>query len=236
MVIASREATIAPRKRLPVSTFWAKVVMAVTGLLFAAFVFIHMVGNLKVYLGATGFDHYAHWLRTLLEPLVPYEGVLWMLRVVLVVALVLHIGCGLLLWSRGRKARGSFRRRGLPVGSFGARTMLVSGVVLLLFIVFHVLDLTVGAEPAATTVFEHGAAYANLVASFERPWAAMFYVTAMVVLALHLSHGIWTAAQDLGATGRRLRAVWVIAAGVVALAVMVGNISIPVAVMTGLVQ
>lgn len=210
--------------------------MATTGLLFAAFVFVHMIGNLKIYFGAETFDHYAHWLRTLLEPLVPYEGVLWILRIVLFGALVVHVGCGLLLWSRARQARGPVRRAGLPASSFAARTMLVSGIVLLLFVIFHILDLTIGAEPAATTVFEHGQAYANVVASFERPWSSVFYIGAMVVLALHVSHGIWTAAHDLGATGRRLRGIWRVAAGVVALAILIGNISIPIAVMTGLVH
>lgn len=223
-----------PARRPVISNFWAKTTMAVTGLIFAAFVFVHMYGNLHIYYGAEAFDEYAHWLRTLLEPILPYEGMLWILRVVLLVCLVLHVGCALLLSSRARRARGPHRRRGLRrTESWMARTMLVSGVIILLFIIFHILDLTIGAAPAATDRFAHGAAYANLVASFQRPVVAAFYILAMLVLTSHIAHGIWAAAHDLGATGRRLRQCSVVVAGAVALAICIGNISIPVMVLTG---
>lgn len=214
----------------------AKVVMAVTGVVFAAFVLVHMIGNLKVYAGADSFDGYAHWLRTVLMPLFPREGVLWLFRATLLSCLVLHVWCALLLVHRGRISRGRPRRRGLGWRSFAARTMPVTGVVLLAFIVFHILDLTTGNAPAATDGFVAGAAHANLVASFSRPWSAAFYMLAMVVLFLHLVHGLWTVVTDFGATGRRTRAFGAAVAGVVPLAVMVGNMSIPVAVLAGWVS
>ncbi|TDT33815.1 succinate dehydrogenase cytochrome b subunit [Naumannella halotolerans] len=220
-----------------ISNFWAKTIMAITGLIFAAFVFVHMYGNLHIYYGAQAFDEYAHWLRTLLEPLLPYSGVLWILRVVLLICLVLHVGCAVLLHVRSRQARGPHRRPGLRrTEAWLARSMLASGVIIGLFVIFHILDLTIGLQPAATDVFTHGAAYANLVASFRRPLVAAFYILAMLVLSAHLAHGIWAAANDLGATGKRLRQVAVIVAGLVALAVCVGNISIPVMVLTGGLQ
>ncbi len=231
-----------------------KLVMAGTGIVFALFVAVHMVGNLKVYTGVRHFDDYAHWLRTLAEPLLPYEGALWIFRVVLLACLIAHVGAAVLLTSRAHKARGRFRRRGLGtparrsrsssgwslagivavLRSFTARTMLVSGVVLLLFIVFHILDLTVGARPAGSDSFTPGHAYANLIASFQRPAVAILYLLAMAVLGAHLAHGLWTAVQDLGVTGHRTRQVCVAAGGLLALAVMVGNMTIPVAVWTGL--
>lgn len=223
----------AGRGRVPVSNFWAKVVMAVTGLIFVAYVFVHMYGNLHIFYGPEPFDHYAHWLRTVLQPLLPYEGLLWILRVVLLVSLVLHVGCAVLLWARARRARGPFRRRSLAASSFLARTMPVTGVVLLLFVIFHILDLTLGVQPAASDVFEHGAAYANLVASFQRPVVALFCIVAMVLLAAHITHGMWTAAHDLGVTGRRWRAGFLYGGAAIALAIMLGNISIPVLVMIG---
>lgn len=228
-------------RRPVLSNFTLKVIMAVTGVIFALFVLVHMIGNLKVYQGAEHFNAYAVWLRTLLEPLFPYEGILWALRIVLLACLVGHVGGAAILVSRARAARGPFRRRRMPLRSFLARTMPVSGIVLLLFVIFHLLDLTTGTPPAASANFEHGSvetshAYENLVSSFQRPEVALFYILAMLVLGMHVAHGLWTATHDLGVTGKRLRAVALAVSGVFALAVMVGNISIPVAVLLGVVQ
>jgi succinate dehydrogenase / fumarate reductase, cytochrome b subunit len=242
--------------RMRPSSNTLKLLMALTGVVFALFVTVHMVGNLKVYTGPAHFDDYAHWLRTLAEPLLPYEGALWIFRVVLLTCLIAHVGAAFLLTGRARAARGRFRRRGAlrlyPLGrterpsvptrllatlrSFTARTMLVGGAVLLLFIVFHILDLTVGARPAASAEFAQGQAYANLVASFSRPAVGIFYLLAMAVLGAHLLHGLWTVINDLGVTGHRLRQVLVAIGGVLACAVMAGNMSIPIAVWTGLVR
>ena len=223
--------------RLQPSSVTLKLIMAGTGIVFALFVFVHMIGNLKVYTGAQHFDAYAHWLRTLLEPLLPYEGALWIFRVVLLSCLIAHVGAAVLLTGRGHRARGRFRRRGMRgLRSFTARTMLVSGLVLLLFIAFHILDLTLGARPAASGEFTAGHAYANTIASFSRPPVAAFYLLAMMVLGAHLMHGLWTAIQDFGVTGRRVRQVCVAAGGLLALAVTVGNMTIPIAVWTGLLQ
>lgn len=225
-----------PRTRRPVlvPTWVAKTVMAVTGLIFTAFVVVHMIGNLKVYDGQAYFDGYAHWLRTVLQPLVPAEGVLWVLRVVLVLSLVAHVGCSILLARRSRASAGPHRRRtGFTAASFGARSMMLTGVVMLLFVVFHVLDMTTGTAPAATAEFVPGSAYQNLVASFSRPWVAAFYGLTMLLVAVHIAHGIRTAAGDLGVTGAKGRTVATIVGGVAAVAVLLGNAAIPLAVQAG---
>src|ERR1700757_2892047 len=198
-----------PGRRRP-SDFACKQVMAVTGLVFGLFVLVHMLGNLKAYLGRQEFDSYALWLRHLLQPAVPYSGVLWVIRAVLLACLVGHVSCAYILWRRARTARGPFRRKGLPLRSFAARTMPVTGAVLLLFIVFHILDLTTGTRPAASAEYTptsatQSFAYANLVHSFDRPWVSAFHMTAMLLLGLHLSHGLWLLGNDLGATGHPLR-------------------------------
>ena len=233
--------TMGPPGRRRLSDFACKQVMAVTGLLFGSFVLVHMLGNLKAYLGRQEFDSYALWLRHLLQPAVPYSGVLWVVRAVLLACLVGHMSCAYILWRRARTARGPFRRKGLPLRSFAARTMPVTGIVLLLFIIFHILDLTTGTRPAASAEYTptsatQSFAYANLVHSFDRPWVSAFYMTAMLLLGLHLSHGLWLAVNDLGATGHRLRQVCLALAGIIAIAVMVGNISLPIAVLTGVVS
>ena len=222
-------------RQAPVLPTWvAKTVMAVTGLIFTSFVVVHMIGNLKVFSGAASFDGYAAWLRTLLEPLVPPEGILWALRVVLVLSLVAHVWCSVVLVRRSRASAGPHRRRtGLTASSFGARSMLLTGVVMLLFVVFHVLDMTTGTAPVAAKTFEPGSAYANLVASFSRPWVAAFYGVTMLLLAVHVAHGVRAAAGDLGVTGVKGRVGVTVVGGVAAVALLVGNASIPLAVQAG---
>jgi succinate dehydrogenase / fumarate reductase, cytochrome b subunit len=238
--VADRPAKAAPARR-GLSDFACKQVMAVTGIVFGLFVLFHMLGNLKAYLGPEEFDSYAVWLRHMLEPLAPYSSVLWVIRVALLGCLVGHVTCATTLFFRARAARGPFRRKGLPLRSFAARTMPVTGVVLLLFIIFHILDLTTGTRPVASPEYAHmtatrSLAYGNLVHSFERPWVSAFYIFAMLVLGLHLSHGLWLAVNDLGATGHRVRQVSLAVAGIVAIAVMAGNTSLPIAVLTGVVS
>lgn len=223
------------RWRTQPSSVTLKLTMVVTGVVFALFVLVHMIGNLKVYTGAAHFDAYAHWLRTLGEPLLPYEGALWIFRVVLVACLVAHVGAATMLTVRGHRARGRFRRAGMrSLRTFTARTMLTGGIVLLLFIVFHILDLTTGTRPAASDAYRPGHAYDNLIASFERPAVALFYFLVMAVLGAHLVHGLWTVVNDLGVTGHRARQVLVALGALLALSVAVGNMSIPVAVQLGL--
>lgn len=225
-----------PPRSLHLSSFWLKVAMAITGVLFSMYVLAHMLGNLKVFGGAAPFDAYARWLRVVFEPLLPRGGALWLVRAVLIASLALHVGGAVILGVRAKRARGEFPRRALPVRSFAARTMLATGIGLFGFVVFHVLDMTLGVKPVAPAIFEAGRPYANLVASLSRPAVAAFYVLAMALLALHLGHGLWTAAHDLGATGHRLRRLVLRLSGVLAVAIALGNITIPLAVLFGLVR
>jgi succinate dehydrogenase / fumarate reductase cytochrome b subunit len=206
--------------------------MAVTGSTFVAFVLFHMAGNLKVYIGQSDFDHYAHWLRGLFNPLVPGQGVLWILRAVLALFLLAHVLSGITIWYRARRARGPHARKILP-RRISARTMIWTGLILGCFIIFHLLDLTLGRQPFASTDFVEGSAYANLISSFQRTPVAFFYALTMLLLALHISHGIWSVINDLGGTGKRLRQIWFIIAGVIAAVVVIGNLSIPIAVQIG---
>ncbi|MGO3362222.1 MAG: succinate dehydrogenase cytochrome b subunit [Corynebacterium sp.] len=231
--------TIKPLREKSGFPTWAmKLTMAVTGLIFAAYVLVHMIGNLKVYSGADKFNDYAHFLREMGVPLLPHEGFLWIARAVLSISLILHVWCAFALKARSKQSRGQFKRTGKmgDFNTFTASSMLGTGAVLLLFIIFHILDLTIGAAPAAADVFEHGEAYANLVASFDRPVVAIFYILCMIVLFLHLSHGIWTASSDLGITGHRTRQVVLWISYLLPAIVMIGNISIPLFVMLGVVS
>ena len=235
--IAHGQITFEPLRERPKFPSWAlKLIMAVTGLIFGLYVIVHMVGNMKIFMGESDFNAYAAFLRTVGYPAIPNEGVLWIFRIVLLVAVILHVYGAFALHGRARQSRGKFRRQGMVGGwnTFTARTMIITGVVLLAFIVFHILDLTIGAAVAPEN-FVHGEAYANLVASFSRPLVAIWYIIAQLALLLHLSHGLWTATSDLGITGARWRKVMLFLSGLIPLLVVVGNIAIPVAVLTGLV-
>lgn len=235
-------AGLRPRPRVTSATL--KVVMAVTGSVFIVYVLVHMVGNLKIFLGAEQLDHYAAALRTLFVPIVPRESVLWAMRIVLVGCLVVHVVAAGMLTRRVRAATGSVGRQSRLGGlrSFTSRTMLVSGIVIGVFLVFHVLDLTLGV--VAGEQFRHPevigdetVAFAtdNLVDSLRRPWNAALYVVANLVLGAHLLHGGVSVAHDLGVTGHRARRGLVVVLTVVAVAVVVGNVAIPLAVLTGVV-
>lgn len=231
----------ATRTRHRPSTFALKQVMAVTGVVFVAFTFVHMLGNLKVYGGPEYLDSYATWLREVGYPLLPHQSVLWVLRVTLLISLVAHVWAAVTLWLRGRAARGRHRRRAMPrATAWGARTMLAGGTWILAFIVVHLLDLTIGALVAPGSYSHAGPdgvipAYANLVASFSRPWMAVFYTVSMLVIGAHIWHGWRTLLQDWGLTGRRTRVVWGSIGALLALGIVAGNATIPLLVLTGVI-
>lgn len=232
-----------PLRAKPSTPTWAlKLTMAVTGLLFALFVVGHMAGNLKLYSPAKGgeeaLDVYGEFLRSMGEPLLPHGTLLWVIRIVLLVALFAHIYGAIVLHNRSRESRGKFRRTNLVGGldSFATRTMLVTGVVLLLFIIFHILDLTMGVSPAASDEFVHGAVKANMIATFSRWPVTIFYVLAMACLFLHLTHGIKLAGADLGLTGFKTRQVILFLAYVIPAVVCLGNIIMPLSIAFGWVS
>ena len=157
-----------------------KMLMAVTGILLVGFLYLHMIGNLKIFFGGPTFDHYAAWLRTIGEPLLPYGWYLWVQRAVLTFAVLGHIVAATILARRARKARPvRYAHRPKVQGSYAARTMRWGGVVILLFVIYHILDLTTGTlNPAGDTQNPYG----NVVADFApgRWYVTLFYVLAIV--------------------------------------------------------
>ncbi|WKD59934.1 succinate dehydrogenase cytochrome b subunit [Corynebacterium caspium] len=231
------EEPIRPQRGMPA---WAiKLGMAITGLMFGGFLVAHMVGNLKIYLPDHGdtpaIDEYGHFLRELGTPLFPEESILWFLRIILLAALIFHIYGAFALHGRSRNFRGKFRRTDLMGGlnSFATRTMLVTGLVLLAFIIFHILDLTMGVQPAAPETFAHGEIYNNMLATFSRWPVTIWYMVAMLAMFLHLTHGIVLACSDLGITGHRTRAAITAIAYALPAIVLVGNIIMPLSIALG---
>ncbi|MGN9805840.1 succinate dehydrogenase cytochrome b subunit [Micromonospora sp. L32] len=225
------------KTRSPIrSNVGLKAVMAVTGILLVLFLVVHMLGNLKIFTGETSFDHYAHWLREIGAPLLPTTWYLWLQRTVLTVAVVAHIVAATVLARRARAARPvKYAHRKKIQGSYAARTMRWGGVIILLFVIYHILDLTTGhLNPQGDASNPYG----NVVADFapERWYVTLFYTLAIVTVGFHLRHGIFSALRSLGQQTpkgeRRNRAI----ALVVAVGLCVGYLVVPFAVLTGLVS
>lgn len=177
-----------------------KLVMAVSGVIFVLFVIAHMYGNLKMFGGKGAYDEYAHHLRTIGEPILPYSGVLWIVRVVLVVAVVAHIYSAFYLWSRAQGARTTkYQVKKAVAATISARFMRWGGVALLLFIIWHILQFT---THTINVNGQHDSPYDNYVAAFQPSvwWVFLLYALAMVALAMHIRHGVWSASQTLGWT------------------------------------
>ena len=211
-----------------------KVVMAVTGIVLVGFVVAHMLGNLKIFLGAPTIDAYAAFLRTMGEPLFPYSALLWLARIVLIACVVLHITAAVQLTRMNWAARPQgYDTKHAIATTYAARTTRWSGVILALFIIYHLLHLTggvVGFEPGA---FQHLAVYHNVVASFSVGYISLFYIVAMACLCLHLDHGIWSMLQTLGWNNARTTTALKGLSRGLALIVFAGFISVPVAVLAG---
>ncbi|MEV5766679.1 succinate dehydrogenase cytochrome b subunit [Micromonospora sp. NPDC052213] len=228
---------VVTRTRSPIrSNVGLKAVMAVTGIILVLFLILHMLGNLKVFTGETSFDHYAHWLRDIGKPLLPGVWFLWIQRGALTVAVVAHIAAATVLARRSRAARPvRYAHRPKVQGSYAARTMRWGGVIILLFVIYHLLDLTTG---HLNPVGDPTKPYANVVADFapERWYVTLFYTLAIVALGFHLRHGAFSAFRSLGQQTpkgeRRART----AALVFAVTLCAGFLVVPFAVLTGLVS
>lgn len=216
------------------STIGKKMVMAVTGMLMVAFLLAHMAGNLKIFFGPSDFDHYAHWLRTIGEPVLHDTWYLWIQRVVLGAATILHIVSAAQLSKRDVKARPiSYAHGQRAKATFATRTMRLGGIILALFIVWHILDLTAG---AINPHFAAGHPYHNVVADFQVWWINIVYIVPVVLLGVHINHGFWSAGNTLGLTKPGSEKALKIVGTVLAVVITLGFISIPCAVMGGLVR
>ena len=219
---------------LPGNPIVDKAVMAVTGGFLALFIVAHLVGNLKIFLGHGHLDAYGEWLRDVGQPFLPRTVLLWGFRIVLTAAFVLHIRAAIRVVRRNRMATGDRQRPaktgGTPVQRYAAATMPMNGVIVALFLVFHLIDLTWG---TANPGFQRGAVERNLVASLDRWPVAVFYSLAVLALGFHLVHGMWSLFSSLGFHGRRIDNVRRVIATALPAAVVLGNLAIPVAILAG---
>jgi succinate dehydrogenase / fumarate reductase cytochrome b subunit len=174
-----------------------KVIMATTGVAMYGFVLAHMIGNLKIFLGPSHFDAYSAFLRRIGEPLLGYAWFLWVLRSVLIVAVILHVWSAAQLTIQSKRARPvGYREKDITV-NYASHTMRIGGVIILVFLVFHLLNLTFGTvHPGGK--FVEGAVYHNTATTLKVWWVAVLYLIAMGALAFHLYHGMWSIFQTFG--------------------------------------
>lgn len=215
------------------SVIGKKVVMAVTGFVLFGFVLTHMVANLQVFLpvgpdGVHALDRYAEHLRAL-PPL------LWGTRMVLLVSVIMHIVAAVQLARLNKlEARTSRYVKYTPIASsYASRTMIWSGPIIFFYIIYHLLDLTLG---KVNPGFEPGMVYHNLVASFQQPAVAVFYIVANILLAMHIYHGVWSMFQTLGVSHPRYTPLLKKASALFAILIGAGFCSVPLAVLTGIVK
>jgi succinate dehydrogenase / fumarate reductase cytochrome b subunit len=216
-----------------------KLLMAVTGALFVFYVLAHMYGNLKVFGGQEAFDTYAHHLRTIGEPILPYKGFLWLFRLLLIASLVGHAYSALYLWSKANGARRNrYAVRLAGAAAWRSQAMRWGGIALLAFVLFHLVQFTTNKiNFNSGKTIDVNSPYQLVVASFQLWWVVLIYLVALAALGLHLHHGVWSAAQTLGWTtspAARGRAKGT--AVLIAVVVVVGFALPPLSILFGIVE
>ena len=204
-----------------------KAVMALTGVVLYGFVFVHMVGNLQLYSGPEKINKYAAFLKAA-PPL------LWGTRITLLAAVALHGTAAFILWRRNRAARPvGYASQDFQAATITSRTMFWTGPMIALFVVYHLLHLTVGSVHPS---FSHTDVYSNVVTAFSNPAVSIFYILAMVALGFHLFHGAFSLFQTLGLKTPKYEKPLKAVLMVVSTVIVVVNISFPIAVLAGLVR
>lgn len=221
-----------------------KWVMAVTGLIILGFVLFHMLGNLKLYLGAVehngeavwDIDLYGEFLRELLVPLFPRTYLLWLLRFGLIGAFGLHIHSAYTLTRMNQSSGSRYQsKQDWLAANFASRTMRVTGIIVALYLVFHLADLTWGWS-FISPEWERGEVYNNLGHSLSRWWVGLIYIVANIALSVHIFHGAWSMFQSLGLNNPRWNSARRLVAGGLAGAILIGNLSFPIAIMSGMIE
>jgi succinate dehydrogenase cytochrome b subunit len=211
-----------------------KAVMAVTGLIMIAYLIAHMVGNLHAFQGAQAYNDYATFLRTFGEPALPRRTLLTIIEIVLVLSVVGHMWAAFSLWAQARRARPvPYVTKKRVQQSYASRTVRWGGVIILAFIIYHILDMTTGTVNLAKGDSEP---YDRLIASFTNPWVTIFYVISLLLLGMHLRHGIWSATQTLGQTNRRRERIVNLIAYVVSTVLIAGFLLVPLSIAFGLID
>ena len=212
------------------TTIGKKALLAVSGVILFGFVIQHMLGNLQVFLGPEVYNHYAESVKS-------NPALVWSVRSLLLVALITHVVLVVQLYSRTLTARPiGYRVKKNIVTSYAAATMKYSGPALLLYILFHLAHFTAPGLSLGEHQFSPIDVYGNFVASFQLPWVTLLYVTANLLLGMHLYHGAYSLLQSLGLNHPRYNARARLGARGFALLITAGNVVMPLSVLFGLIH
>ena len=221
---------------LPQTTIGKKAIMAVTGFIWIGYLALHMWGNLHIFQGAEAFNHYAEFLRTVGEPVLSSHQLLWVIRVVIIVAIVAHIWSAWELYRIAQRAHGSnYAMKRTVQANYATKFMRIGGVVILLFVIFPLANFAWTLLPE-TAVTPRQGPYNNVVTAFSNPAITLFYLLALAALALHLFHGVWSMFQTLGFNNHDWDGFFRGLAILVAIAIPVGFAVVPLAVLTGMLK
>jgi len=211
-----------------------KAVMAVTGVMLFGYVVAHLLGNLQIYSSdPQQINRYAAFLHNPSNALA-----LWAARAILLAAVILHIVSSVQLWNQNRQARPiSYRKKADVPTSYAARTMIWSGPIVAAFVVFHILHLTVGSVlPTHEIAANQPDVRYNVITGFQNYAVSGFYIFAMILLCMHLYHGVWSMFQSMGISHPRYTPMLKRGAAAAAILIAIGNCSIPIAVLAGLLK
>ncbi|MDO4665262.1 MAG: succinate dehydrogenase cytochrome b subunit [Actinomycetaceae bacterium] len=226
-----------------------KQAMAISGLFFVLFLLFHSYGNLKAFAGPEAYNGYAHHLRMFMYPILPYEGLLWILRVVLLIFILIHVVSALYLWHRGTVARGTrYVKKVNVTNSYAARTVRVGSIALIFLIIFHIMHFTTktfklgdsGAYAPHEMVVdgEHIPAepFSMMLTTFANPLWVLVYVIFVSIVALHIGHGVWSAFQTMGWLRENTRKAMIGVSGFIGFAIWVMFILPPLGIVTGFIH
>ena len=217
------------------SSIGKKALMALTGLIWIGYVVMHMYGNTKAFLGSEHFNEYAEGLRYLGAPVFGHLHLLTIARIVLVAAIAVHIWAAWSLFVKAREARpSSYASRRVVQANYASLTMRYGGLVIVLFVLFHLAHLTWGISPIHPD-YDRGDAYHNLVIGFQSLPVVIIYLVALAALGLHLYHGTWSMFQTLGLNDSNWDSAFRALAWVLAIVVPLGFAAVPLAVQFGII-
>nr|WP_156190704.1 succinate dehydrogenase cytochrome b subunit [Cutibacterium acnes] len=234
--------TLTTHQRAVRSTVAAKALMAVTGLILILFLLMHMFGNLKLLASNEDFNRYAGFLRTILNPILPGDSFLWIFRIFMLLAIVLHIWSAIRVNKQrnigtGGAGRYSVKKNLSPENTYAARTMFWGGWIIFLFLILHLLQFTISPDLLNNPPTDAAGRAGMVLTAFSHWWFVLIYLIAMIAVCMHVSHGFWSAFATLGVNvSGTARAVLRVCSWIVAIVIFVGFMTPPFLVLFGVIS
>lgn len=224
------------RRRAWTTTVFIKQLMALSGLFLVLFLLFHAYGNLKLFIGAEAYDHYAYWLKgDAFYPIFPKGTFIWVFRALMVAAIGIHIFSAFYTWHKSKKARKhQYAVKKSAVDAYAARTMRITGVLLIFLIVFHLLQFTT--LTIRTGFAADASPYEMVIASFQQPWIFVVYLIFLSLVTAHVGHGFWSAFQTMGWVRKNTRTFMLWLSGIVAGVIFVMFMLPPLFIATGVIH